>query len=77
MDQVGRTAEVIAKMKQCKLTILGLYEIRWKRFDKRNRNTGETILLSDLTEKNAPLNEGVAMVLSKEAEKKINRVESR
>ncbi|CAG5117139.1 unnamed protein product, partial [Candidula unifasciata] len=66
---IGRTMEVAKEMKHYRISILGLCETRWTGTGKSILNSGETILFSGHTEENSPHSEGVALMLSKEADR--------
>ena len=76
MYEMGKTAQVVNEMKFHGIGILGLCETRWNGAGKQRLNTGETMLFSGHMEENAPHSEGVALMLSKEAEKALIKWEA-
>ena len=69
MYEQGKTAQVAAEMRAYKLDILGISEARWTKSGEPVLGTGEKLLFSGHEEENAPHTEGVALMLSKTAQK--------
>ena len=69
MYEQGKTAQVAAEMRAYKLDILGISEARWTKSGEPVLVTGEKLLFSGHEEENAPHTEGVALMLSKTAQK--------
>ena len=59
------------------LVVLGLCETRWKQSGQLRLTTGEMVLYSGHEESNAPHTEGVALLLTKEAQKALIGWEAR
>ena len=64
MYQTGKACQVAKEMRRLKLAILGVSETRWKGAGKVNLTTEETVLYSGLAGNDAPLEKGVALILS-------------
>ena len=64
----GTAAQVAREMKRYKLGLLGLSETRWLESGQMRLASGEQILYSGHTEPAAPHNEGVALMLTPEAQ---------
>ena len=56
-------------MERYNLEVLGLCETRWTQAGRKRLNSGQTILYSGHEDENAPHAQGVAIMLSKQAEK--------
>jgi endonuclease/exonuclease/phosphatase family metal-dependent hydrolase len=69
MWEQGRTAQVLTEMRNYRIDILGISETRWKGTEKKRLNTGEMMLSSGQKEGSKHYSKGVALVLSKEAQK--------
>ena len=69
MYEAGKVAQVAAEMRNYDITLLGLCETRWTQSGQLRLSTGEMVLYSGHGEENAPHTEGVALVLSQEAQK--------
>ena len=69
MYELWKTAQVVAEMKAYRLDILGISESRWTGSGQNILNTGERVLFSGHEEEDAPHREGVALMLSKKAQK--------
>ena len=69
MYEVGKTAQVVAEMTAYRLDILGISESRWTGSGQKILTTGERILFSGHEEEDAPHTEGVALMLSKKAQR--------
>ena len=64
-------------MHNCKLLLLGLCETRWKQSGQLRLTTGEMVLYSGHEENSAPHTEGVALLLTEEAQKALIGWEAR
>ncbi|XP_078574162.1 uncharacterized protein LOC144860669 [Branchiostoma floridae x Branchiostoma japonicum] len=69
MYETGRTAQVAKEMRSYNISLLGLSETRWLQAGQLRLATGEMLLYSGHTEDGAPHTEGVAMMLSQEAQR--------
>ena len=69
MYEVGKTAQVAAEMKSYNLDVLGICESRWTGSGKKQLASGETLLFTGHEDENAPHTQGVALMLSKTAER--------
>ena len=69
MFQSGKTAEIAAEMHRYKLSILGISETRWLQSGEKTTPSGNVILYSGHEEDDAPHTEGVALILTREAQK--------
>ena len=77
MYEAGKTAQVAAEMRRFNLALLGLCETRWTQSGQLRLTTGEIILYSGHEEDDAPLSEGVALLLGKEAQRALIGWEAR
>ena len=68
MFETGKTAQVAAEMQKYKLAILGISESRWTGSGQIRLSTGELLLYSGHEDENAAHNQGVALMLSREAQ---------
>ena len=55
-------------MRNCNITVLGLFETRWTQSGQMRLTTGEMVLYSGHEEVNAPHTKVVAFMLSREAQ---------
>lgn len=69
MYTVGKKSVIADEMRRYKVSILGLCETRWLQTGEVKLGSGESILYSGHTDEKAPHTEGVAFMLSKEAQK--------
>ena len=69
MYEAGKTAQVAAEMRNYKLTLLGLSETRWVQSGQKRLSTGEMLLYSGHEKEDAPHTQGVALMLSKTAQR--------
>ncbi|KAJ3582463.1 hypothetical protein NHX12_000581 [Muraenolepis orangiensis] len=65
----GKAAVIAEEMKRYGISLLGLGETRWLQSGQVKLASGETILYSGHPEDSAPHTEGVAFMLSKEAQR--------
>ena len=68
MFETGRATIIAAEMRRYNIAILGITESRWTGTGQLRLQTGELVLYSGLVTDNAPHQEGVAFMLSKEAQ---------
>ena len=69
MFETGKTCQVAAEMRSYGLDLLGISETRWTQSGQMRLNTGELLLYSGHEEENATHTQGVALMLSKVAQK--------
>ena len=69
MFETGKTCQVAAEMRSYGLDLLGISETRWTQSGQMRLNTGEMLLYSGHEEENATHTQGVALMLSKVAQK--------
>ncbi|KAK7110430.1 hypothetical protein V1264_014307 [Littorina saxatilis] len=69
MFETGKTAQVAAEMRNYNLSILGISESRWTGSGQRRLVTGDMLLFSGHEEEGAPHTRGVALMLSKTAQR--------
>ncbi|MGL5901241.1 MAG: reverse transcriptase domain-containing protein [Cetobacterium sp.] len=69
MYETGKTYQVATEMKNYNLTLLGVSETRWTQSGQKRLASGEMLLYSGHEEENAPHTQGVALMLSKEAQR--------
>lgn len=69
MFETGKTAQVAAEMRRYNLDLLGISESRWTGAGQKKLATGELLLFSGHEEANAPHSQGVALMLTKMAQR--------
>ena len=69
MYETGKTAQVAAEMRNYNLAILGISEARWTGSGQRRLISGELLLFSGHEDDDAPHTQGVALMLSKTAQR--------
>lgn len=69
MFETGKTAQVAAEMRRYNLDLLGISESRWTGSGQHKLATGELLLYSGHEEANAPHSQGVALMLTKMAQR--------
>ena len=69
MYEAGKSSQVTSEMRRYKLDILGISETHWIQSGQKRLNTGEQILFSG--RKDQQHSEGVALILSKLAQKSL------
>ena len=69
--EIGRCAQAAKEMRQHKLSVLGMSETRWNTFGETKLETGETLLYSGKENESDPHEAGVALLLSKEANRSL------
>ena len=67
--EAGKTAQVAAEIRNSNLNVLGISETKYTGSGQRRLTTGEVLLFSGHEEDNAPRTQGVALVLSKTAQR--------
>ena len=67
--ETGRTAQLATGMRNYRLSILGRRESRWTGSGQRWLISGELLLFSGHEQENAPRTEGVALMLSRTAQR--------
>ena len=77
MFESGKTVQVAREMPNYNLVLLGLCENRWKQSGQLQLTTGEMVLYSGHEENSAPHSEGVALLLTVEAQKALIGWEAR
>ena len=65
----GKTAQVATEMRNYRLSFLGISESRWTGSGQRRLITGELLLFSEHEQENAPHTQGVALKLSRTAQR--------
>ena len=76
MFQTGKTIQVSTEMNNYKLEIMGISEARWTQSGRMRLLSGEMILYSGHEEEGAPHTEGVALMLSRTAQKVLDSLGS-
>ena len=69
MYETGKTAQVAAEMRNYNITVLGLSETRWLQAGQVRLTTGELVLYSGHEDEAAAHTEGVAIMLSRTAQR--------
>merc|ERR1712237_299308 len=69
MFETGKVFQVARERQAYNIDILGLAETRWNQTGKKRLSTGELLVYSGHPDENARHEEGVALMLSKKAEK--------
>ncbi|VDP52480.1 unnamed protein product [Schistosoma curassoni] len=68
MWDTGRAFQIAAEMRRYNLEVLGISETHWTQVEQQRLTSGELLLYSVHEEENAPHTQGVALMLSKEAQ---------
>ncbi|VDP55634.1 unnamed protein product [Schistosoma margrebowiei] len=68
MWDTGRAFQIAAKMRRYNLELLGISETHWTQVEQQRLTSGELLLYSGHEEENAPHTQGVAFMLSKQAQ---------
>jgi hypothetical protein len=71
MYESGKTAQIAAEMRIYNLTILGTSEARWTGSGQKRLASGELLLFSGHEKQDAPHTQGVALMLSKTAQREL------
>ena len=71
MSEAGKAAQVAAEMRNDKIGVLGLSEMRWLKVGQFRFQTGEIVLYSGHEEEGAAHAEGVGFMLSKHANRSL------
>lgn len=69
MFETGKTAQVASEMRRYNLDLLGISESRWTGAGQKKLATGELLLFSGHEEANATHSQGVALMLTKMAQR--------
>ena len=73
MFETGKEVQVAREMRRYKIKILGISEARWLNSGEERLQTGELLLYSGHEDAAAPHTEGVALMLSKDAQQALIR----
>ncbi|VDO94904.1 unnamed protein product [Schistosoma margrebowiei] len=68
MWDTGRAFQIAAEMRTYNLEVLEISETHWTQVEQRRLTSGELLLYSGHEEENAPHTQGVALMLSKQAQ---------
>ncbi|VDP35474.1 unnamed protein product [Schistosoma margrebowiei] len=68
MWDTGRAFQIAAEMRRYNLEVLGISETHWTQVGQQRLTSGELLLYSGHEEENAPHTQGVALMLSKQAQ---------
>ncbi|VDP03156.1 unnamed protein product [Schistosoma margrebowiei] len=68
MWDTGRALQITAEMRRCNLEVLGISETHWTQVGQQRLTSGELLLYSGHEEENVPHTQGVALMLSKQAQ---------
>ncbi|VDP18653.1 unnamed protein product [Schistosoma margrebowiei] len=68
MWDTGRAFQIAAEMRRYNLEVLGISETRWTQVGQQRLTSGELLLYSGHEKVNAPHTQGVALMLSKQAQ---------
>ncbi|CAI2724104.1 unnamed protein product [Schistosoma spindalis] len=68
MWETGTVFQIAAEMRGYKLEVLGTSETHWTQVEQRQLASGELLLYSRYEQENAPHTQGVALMLSKQAQ---------
>ncbi|VDP72204.1 unnamed protein product [Schistosoma mattheei] len=68
MWDTGRAFQIAAEMRRYNLEVLGISETHWTQVGQKRLTSGELLLYSGHEEENAPHTQGVALLLSKQAQ---------
>ncbi|VDP29476.1 unnamed protein product [Schistosoma margrebowiei] len=68
MWDTGRAFQIAAEMRRYNLEVLGISETHWTQVGQQRLTSGELLLYSGNEEENAPHTQGVALMLSKQAQ---------
>ncbi|VDO64048.1 unnamed protein product [Schistosoma margrebowiei] len=71
MWDTGRALQIAAEMRRYNLEVLGTSETHWMQVGQQRLASGELLLYSGHEEENDPHTQGVALMLSKQAQKAI------
>ncbi|VDP45146.1 unnamed protein product [Schistosoma margrebowiei] len=76
MWDTGRALQIAAAMRRYNLEVLGISGTHWTQVGQQQLTSGELLLYSGHGEENAPYTQGVALMLSKQAQKALTGQES-
>ncbi|VDP17940.1 unnamed protein product [Schistosoma margrebowiei] len=68
MYETGRVPQIYAEMRRYNLEVLGISETHWAQVRQQRLTSGEFLLYSGHEEENTPHTQGVALMLSKQAQ---------
>ncbi|VDP49443.1 unnamed protein product [Schistosoma margrebowiei] len=68
MWDTGRAFQITAEMRRYNLEVLGISETHWTQVGQQRLTSGELLLYSGHEEENVPHTQGVALMLSKQAQ---------
>ncbi|VDP24107.1 unnamed protein product [Schistosoma margrebowiei] len=68
--ETERVFQLAAEMRRYSLEVLGISETHWTQVGQQRLVSGELLLYSGHEEENAPQTQGVALMLSKQAQKR-------
>ncbi|VDO54473.1 unnamed protein product [Schistosoma margrebowiei] len=68
MCDTGRAFQIAVQMRSYNLEVIGISETHWTQVGQQRPTSGEHLLYSDHEEENAPHTQGVALMLSKQAQ---------
>ncbi|VDO76541.1 unnamed protein product, partial [Schistosoma curassoni] len=68
MWETGRVFRIAAEMSRYNLEVLGISETHWTQVGQQRLASGELLLYAGHEEENAPNTQGVALILSKQAQ---------
>ncbi|VDO77716.1 unnamed protein product [Schistosoma curassoni] len=68
MWHTGRAFQIAAKMRRYNLELVEISETHWTQVGQQRLTTGELLLFLGHEEENAPHTQGVALMLSKQAQ---------
>ncbi|VDP35126.1 unnamed protein product [Schistosoma curassoni] len=69
MWETGRVFQIAAEMRRCNLDVLGISETHWTQVGQQRLASRKLLLYSGHEEENDPNTQGVALMLSKQAQK--------
>ncbi|VDP07531.1 unnamed protein product [Schistosoma curassoni] len=76
MWEIGKVFQTATEMRSYNLEVLGISETRWTQAGQQRLVSGELLLFFGYEEENAPRTQGVALVLSKQAQNALIERES-
>ncbi|VDO60364.1 unnamed protein product [Schistosoma margrebowiei] len=76
MWDTGRAPQIAAEMRRYNLEVLGISETHWRQVGQQRKTSGELLLYSGHEEENAAHTQGVALMMSKQAQNALTGWES-
>ncbi|VDP68012.1 unnamed protein product [Schistosoma curassoni] len=73
MWDTGRVFQIASEMRRYNLEVLGISETHWTHVGQQRLTSGELLFYSGHEEGNAPHTQGVALMLSKQAQNALIR----